>query len=126
MRRDSTTTPNNGKSPDLHELLRQRVSPLRPEGRKRGRTKEELAEVICWLPGYGAKASAGQIKRKTNLATFFNEAASLHPNVSTITGVISGVRTEEIENPLMRKIRYLDKLVDELAKGRPVEKMRRK
>ena len=92
---------------------------------KKGRKKKEVDEVICWLTGYTSQALAKQIKERKDLQTFFSEAPSLHPNASKITGVICGVRIEEIEDPLMRKIRYLDKLVDELAKGRPMEKILR-
>lgn len=92
---------------------------------KKGRTSRELDEVICWLTGYGKRELAGQVKRKVDLETFFAEAPRLHPNAPKITGVICGVRIEEIEDPLMRKIRYMDKLVDELAKGRPMEKILR-
>ena len=92
----------------------------------KGRSKQELDEVICWLTGYSSEALAEQIERKKDFETFFSEAPALHPNASKITGVICGVRIEEIEDPLMRKIRYLDKLVDELAKGRPLEKVLRK
>lgn len=92
---------------------------------KKGRRKNEVDEVICWLTGYSAPTLAEQIERKTSLETFFREAPTLHPNASKITGVICGVRIEEIEDPLMRKIRYMDKLVDELAKGRPMEKILR-
>jgi hypothetical protein len=91
----------------------------------KGRTKEEVDEVICWLTGYSRKALAAQIEREKDFETFFGEAPALHPNVVKITGVICGVRIEEIEDPLMQKIRYLDKLVDELAKGRPMEKILR-
>lgn len=93
---------------------------------KKGRRKDELDEVVCWLTGYSPHALAEQIKRKSDLETFFREAPALHPNVSKITGVICGIRIQEIEDPLMRKIRYMDKLVDELAKGRPMEKILRK
>ena len=92
---------------------------------KKGRTKKEVDEVICWLTGYSAQTLAQQIKRKKDFQTFFSEAPAIHPNASKITGVICGVRIEEIEDPLMRNIRYLDKLVDELAKGRPMEKILR-
>lgn len=92
---------------------------------KKGRKKQELDKVICWLTGDTPLALTEQIKRKKDLETFFQEAPALHPHVSKITGVICGVRIEEIEDPLMRKIRYLDKLVDELAKGRPMEKILR-
>jgi hypothetical protein len=93
---------------------------------KKGRKKQELDEVICWLTGYSPKALARQIERKSDFATFFGEAPALNPNTSKITGSICGVRLENIEHPLMRNIRYLDKLVDELAKGRPMEKILRK
>ena len=93
---------------------------------KKGRTKEEVDAVVCWLTGYSPGALAEQIERRTDFETFFGEAPALHPNASKITGVICGVRIDEIEDPLMRNIRYLDKLVDELAKGRPMDKILRK
>ncbi len=92
---------------------------------KKGRTKNEVDEVICWLTGYSPHTLAEQVERRKDLETFFREAPAMHPNASRITGVICGVRIEEIEDPLMRKIRYMDKLVDELAKGRPMEKILR-
>ena len=92
---------------------------------KKGRTRQELDQVICWLTGYTPEALAERIERRTDLETFYGEAPALHPNASKITGVVCGVRIEEIEDPLMRRIRYLDKLVDELAKGRPMEKILR-
>jgi hypothetical protein len=93
---------------------------------KKGRNREEVDEVIRWLTGYSSKELAEQIERKTDFETFFSEAPALHPNASKITGVICGVRIDEIEDPLMRNIRYLDKLVDEVAKGRPMDKILRK
>ena len=93
---------------------------------KKGRTKEELHAVIHWLTGYDDKALQQVIARKTDFETFFAEAPRLNPNVSKITGVICGYRVEAIEDPLMQKIRYLDKLVDELAKGKAMEKILRK
>lgn len=92
---------------------------------KKGRTKKEVDQVICWLTGFDARSLADQITRKTSLETFFDEAPALNPNVTKITGTICGVRIENIEHPLMRNIRYMDKLVDELAKGRPMEKILR-
>lgn len=92
---------------------------------RKGRTRQEVDDVICWLTGYTPDALAEQIERRKDFETFFAEAPALHPGASRITGVICGVRIEEIEDPLMRKIRYLDKLVDELAKGRPMEKILR-
>jgi len=92
---------------------------------KKGRTKEEVDTIICWLTGYSRKAYQAQIDKKTCLENFFAEAPQIHPNVSKITGVICGYRVEEIEDPLMQKIRYMDKLIDELAKGKAMEKILR-
>lgn len=92
----------------------------------KGRKREEVDEVICWLTGYTPQGLARQIEEKKDFETFFGEAPALNPGSSKITGVICGVRIEEIEDPLMRKIRYLDKLVDELAKGKAMEKILRK
>jgi hypothetical protein len=92
---------------------------------KKGRTIAELDEVLMWLTGYTAKTLQGQIDKKVDLQTFFAEAPQLNPNVSKITGVICGYRVEDIEDPLMQKIRYMDKLVDELAKGKKMEKILR-
>ena len=91
----------------------------------KGRTKQELDQVICWLTGYSPETLAEQIRQKKDFETFFDEAPALHPNASKITGTICGVRLAEIEDPLMRNIRYLDKLIDELAKGRPMERILR-
>ncbi|ETZ21350.1 DUF2200 domain-containing protein [Pedobacter sp. V48] len=93
---------------------------------KKGRTKEELDEVIFWLTGYNKQSLQQLIDNKTNFETFFAQAPQINPNVSKITGVICGYRVEEIEDQLMQKIRYLDKLVDELAKGKVMEKILRK
>jgi hypothetical protein len=91
---------------------------------KKGRTKEELHEVIEWLTGYDEKKLQKLIDDKVTFETFFKKA-SLNPNAKLITGVICGYRVEEIENPLTQQVRYLDKLVDELAKGRKMEKILR-
>jgi hypothetical protein len=91
----------------------------------KGRTRQEVDEVICWLTGYEPAGLAEQIASRKDFETFFAEAPAIHPNASKITGVICGVRITEIEDPLMRNIRYLDKLIDELAKGRPMEKILR-
>lgn len=93
---------------------------------KKGRTKAEVDEIICWLTGYDEQAFQKQLDNNTDFETFFSQAPQLNPNVSKITGVICGYRVEEIEDPLMQKIRYLDKLVDELAKGKTMEKILRK
>ena len=92
---------------------------------KKGRGKKEVDEVICWLTGYTPKTLAKQIKQEKDLATFFSEAPSFHPNASKIKGVICGIRVEEIEDPLMQKIRYMDKLVDEVARGKRMESILR-
>jgi len=93
---------------------------------KKGRTKAEVDTIICWLTGYNQKALQQQIDKKNDFETFFTEAPQMNPNVSKITGVICGYRVEEIQDKLMQKIRYLDKLVDELAKGKTMEKILRK
>ncbi len=93
---------------------------------KKGRTKEEVDTIIHWLTGYDKKSLKKILDNKTDFQTFFAEAPELNANVSKITGMICGYRIEEIEDPVMRKVRYLDKLVDELAKGRTMEKILRK
>jgi hypothetical protein len=93
---------------------------------KKGRTKAEVDEIIRWLTGYTQKALDKLIENRIDFETFFDKAPQLNPDVSKITGVICGWRVEEIEDKLMQKIRYLDKLIDELAKGRPMEKILRK
>ena len=92
---------------------------------KKGRTKAEVDAIICWLTGYDVQALQHQIDTKVSFEAFFEEAPALNPNVSKITGVICGYRVEDIEDKLMQKIRYLDKLVDELAKGKALEKILR-
>ena len=92
---------------------------------KKGRTKEEVDTLIFWLTGYNQQSLERQIDEKVSFETFFAQAPQINPNVSKITGVICGVRVENIEDPLMRKIRYLDKLVDELAKGKAMNKILR-
>ena len=92
---------------------------------RKNRSKQEVDQIICWLTGYDQKGLKQQIDRGNDLATFFAQAPQLHPNSSLIKGVVCGVRVEEIDDPLMRKIRYLDKLIDELAKGKALEKILR-
>ena len=92
--------------------------------RKR-RTKEEVDQIICWLTGYSSADLQRQIDQGNDFETFFARAPAIHPNSPLIKGVVCGVRVEEIEDPLMRKIRYLDKLIDELAKGKAMEKILR-
>ncbi len=92
---------------------------------KKGRTKEEVHEIIFWLTGYHEKELQEILNNKTDFKTFFEKAPQINPNVSLIKGVICGYRVEEIEDELMRNIRYLDKLIDELAKGKKMEKILR-
>ena len=93
---------------------------------RKERTKEEVDQIICWLTGYDQAGLEKQIERQTDCQTFFTEAPAFHPNSSLIKGVVCGVRVEDVEEPLMRKMRYLDKLIDELAKGKAMEKILRK
>jgi len=90
---------------------------------RKNRTREEVDEVICWLTGYDRAGLQRQIEQQSDFATFFAQAPAMHPNSSLVTGVVCGVRVEEVQDPLMRKIRQLDKLVDELAKGKKLEKI---
>ena len=91
----------------------------------KGRTREELDEVIRWLTGYSKDGLAEVIRNKSDLRTFFENAPRMNPNASLIKGVVCGIRVEDIEDPLMQKIRYMDKLIDELAKGKKMEKILR-
>ena len=90
------------------------------------RTKKEVDQIICWLTGYNQAGLQQQIEQENDLETFFAQAPAIHPNSSLIKGVVCGIRVEEIEDPLMQKIRYLDKLIDELAKGKAMEKILRR
>ena len=92
---------------------------------RKNRTKEEVDQVICWLTGYDQVGLQAQIEQENSFETFFDQAPALNPNRALIKGVVCGVRVEEIEDPLMQKIRYLDKLIDELAKGKTMEKILR-
>ncbi len=92
---------------------------------KKGRTKEEVDHIIFWLTGYNKKSLKQQIDKNSDFETFFAEAPHINPNASKITGVICGYRVENIEDPVIQKIRYLDKLIDELAKGKVMEKILR-
>ncbi len=93
---------------------------------KKGRTKAEVDTIVFWLTGYNKKTLQKQIDEKSDFETFFAQAPQMNPNVSKITGIICGYRVEEIKDKLMQKIRYLDKLIDELAKGKSMEKILRK
>ncbi len=114
---------------EKHRIYRMSVAGVYPhyvtKVEKKGRTKAELDRIITWLTGYSEAQLAAHLTSKTNFETFFAEAPRLNPSRALIKGVICGVRIEEIEDPLMREVRYLDKLVDELAKGKAMEKILR-
>ena len=93
---------------------------------KKGRTKAEVDQVICWLTGYGHKELGTELERQTDFETFFAQAPAMNPSRTLIKGMICGVRVEDVEEPVMREIRYLDKLVDELARGKAMDKILRK
>lgn len=110
----------------IYKLLFSSVYPLYiKKAEAKGRTKEEVDTVIFWLTGYDKKTLQKQIDQKNDFQTFFAQAPKMNPNASKITGVICGYRVEEIEDEVIQKIRYLDKLVDELAKGKKMEKILR-
>ncbi len=112
-----------------HRVYKMKFSGVYPhyvaKAEKKGRTKAEVDRVITWLTGYSNAQLKKVIDSGTDFETFFAEAPALHPNRAKITGTVCGVRIEDIDDPLMQQIRYLDKLVDELAKGRPMEKILR-
>ena len=112
-----------------HRIYRTSVASVYPhyvnKAEKKGRTKEEVDEILCWLTGYGAEQLGAHLEQGTDFESFFAQAPALNPSRKLITGVICGVRVEEIEDPLMQEIRYLDKLVDELARGKAMEKILR-
>ena len=95
------------------------------KAQRKGRTQEEVDRVICWLTGYDKAGLSQQLKLNVDFETFFAQAPEMHPNSSLIKGVVCGIRVEDVEDPLMKKIRQLDKLVDELAKGKSMEKVLR-
>jgi hypothetical protein len=106
-----------------HRIFAMKFADVYPE--RKNRTKEEVDQIICWLTGYNQAGLQRQIKQGNDFETFFAQAPVMNPNRSLIKGVVCGVRVEEIEDPLMQKIRYLDKLIDELAKGKAMEKILR-
>ncbi len=114
---------------DKEKVFAMKVSKVYPllvaKAERKGRTKEEVDEVTCWLTGYSKERLQQQLDKDVDYRTFFDEAPEMNPNCHLITGSICGIKVQEIENPLMRKIRYLDKLVDELAKGKALEKIKR-
>ncbi len=110
----------------IFEMAFAKVYPLYiQKAERKGRTKEEVDQIIRWLTGYSPRGLRQQIDQNNDFQTFFTQAPALHRNSSKITGVVCGVRVEDIEDPLMQKIRYLDKLIDELAKGKAMEKILR-
>lgn len=117
------------KTMNKHKIFSMAFASVYPhyinKAEKKGRTKEDVDTIIYWLTGYNNTDFENILKNKTDFETFFNEAPQLNPNVSKITGVICGYRVEDIEDPLMQKIRYLDKLIDELARGKSMEKILR-
>ena len=114
---------------EKHRIFTMAFSKVYPayvqKAERKGRTQQEVDKIICWLTGYTAAGLKQQLKKESAIEDFFAAAPAMNPKVSLITGVVCGVRVEEVEDPLMRKIRYLDKLIDELAKGRPLEKILR-
>ena len=112
-----------------HRVFEMKFANLYPlyvaKAERKHRTKQEVDQILCWLTGYDQAGLRQQVEQGHDLETFFAQAPAMHPNVSLITGVVCGVRVEDIEDPLMRKIRYLDKLIDELAKGKAMEKILR-
>lgn len=113
-----------------HKIYTMSVASVYPhyiaKAEKKGRTKSEVNEIICWLTGYSQEQLEEQLEKQNDFEIFFAEAPQLNPARTLIKGVICGVRVEEIEEPTMREIRYLDKLIDELAKGKSMEKILRK
>jgi len=113
--------------PAKHRIFTTAVAKVYPyylaKAEKKGRTKAEVDRIICWLTGYGQRQLEAALKKQTDFETFFKKAPKPNPSRSAIKGVICGVRIEEIQEPTMREIRYLDKLVDDLAKGKPIEKI---
>lgn len=118
------------KSLTNHPIYTTSVASVYPhyvtKAEKKGRTKAEVDEIICWLTGYSQKELVVSLEKKTDFKTFFAEAPHMNPLRALVKGVVCGVRVEDITEPTMREIRYLDKMVDELAKGRVMEKILRK
>ncbi len=113
--------------PRIYTMSFAKIYPLLvAKAEKKGRTKSEVDKVIRWLTGYSQKKLEAQIEKQTSYENFFEEAPQLNPSRNSIKGVVCGVRVEDIEEPTMREIRYLDKLIDELAKGKDMEKILRK
>ena len=110
----------------VSEMKFAKVYPLYVQkAERKKRTKKEVDQIICWLTGYDQAGLRKQIEKENDFETFFEQAPAFHPNSALIKGVVCGVRIEDIEDPLMKKVRYLDKLIDELAKGKAMEKILR-
>lgn len=112
-----------------HRIFTTKFSSVYPlyvqKAERKGRTQAEVDQIIRWLTGYSAAELQQQLEQDTDFKVFFNMAPALNPNVALIKGVVCGIRVEEVADPLMQKIRYLDKLIDELAKGKPMDKILR-
>jgi len=121
--------PTEGAAKPRHRVFAMKFARVYPmyilKAESKGRTKREVDQIICWLTGYSPAGLQQQIEREVDFETFYAQAPAFHPNSSLITGVVCGIRVEEIEDPLMQKLRYLDKLIDELAKGKAMEKILR-
>lgn len=118
---------NDMKNHRIYTMIFARVYPSYiAKAERKGRTKKEVDEIICWLTGYTQKGLERELEKETDIQTFFANAPHMNPSRKLITGVICGVRVEDIEYPLMQEIRYLDKLIDELAHGKAMEKILRK
>ena len=113
-----------------HRIFTMKFSSVYPayvnKATRKQRTQQEVDEIICWLTGYTAAGLRRQLAREVDIRTFFAEAPAMHPNAALITGVVCGVRVEEVADPLMQRIRWLDKLVDELARGKKMESILRR
>jgi hypothetical protein len=112
-----------------HRIYTMKFSKVYPmyvqKAERKNRTKKEVDQIICWLTGYTQAGLQQQLKKETDIENFFAQAPAFNPKSSLITGVVCGVRVEDVEDPLMKKVRYLDKLIDELAKGKAMEKILR-
>jgi hypothetical protein len=121
--------PTEGAAKPRHRVFAMKFANVYPmyirKAEAKGRTKQEVDEIICWLTGYSQAEFQQQIEREVDFDTFYNEAPAYHPNSALITGVVCGIRVEDIEDPLMQRLRHLDKLIDELAKGKAMQKILR-
>jgi hypothetical protein len=121
--------PAGGATKPRHPVFAMKFAKVYPmyvrKAESKGRTKKEVDQIICWLTGYDQAGLRRQIEQEVDFETFYNQAPAYHPNSSLITGVVCGIRVEEIKDPLMQRLRHLDKLIDELAKGKPMEKILR-